>query len=216
MVDYYLNKMFENQTAPAYRSARLLSFIDTHRFDEALAYVEKFFPKDNIERNKKLGYINYLKKDFPIALEYYTKCYKQLKETGLRDYTLYGEYGGVLMQMGQIEKGTKMLRKQITINSELINSKRHDNQITYMRSAQIHAWLGEMDQAHDYIKKFDDVNGWFYYLTMYYWVKKDHSFDVLREDPIFKASYERAGKQMEDIQNQIRPYLPSTPPIKKD
>ena len=215
MVDYCFNEIFKLQVTPAFNYARYLSFYDTNQLNESLIYVKKFLVEDNMERNLILGYLYYRKKDFPKALEYYTKCYQQVEESGINNYELYGEYGAVLMQMGQIEKGRKMLRKQISINNDLINSKRHDNDITYIRLAIIHAWLGEFDQAHAYIKKFDDVNGWLYYLTMYSWVKNDFSFDVLREDPVFKASYKKAGKQMEDIQNQIRPYLPATPPIKQ-
>jgi hypothetical protein len=48
------------------------------------------------------------------------------------------------------------------------------------------------------------------------WVKNDPAFEILLNDPIFKASLKRGEKQLEEVQNQIRPYLPLTLPTKTD
>jgi TolB-like protein/AraC-like DNA-binding protein len=220
MVDYYYNKIFEIHTIPQFNMARVWSYIQSNRYDEPINYVNENLHEDNQQRNGLLAYLYFCKKDFPKALKYYRKCYEQAEVEGINSLAsalVYSGYGETLIRMGQINKGKKMLERQILINNDLLNSKRPFNKpIIYLSSIQIHASLGQYDKAYDYIKKFEAVNGWLYWEWMVSWVKKDPLFDFLLNDPIFKASLKRGEKQLEEVQNQIRPYFSSTPPIKTD
>ena len=66
------------------------------------------------------------------------------------------------------------------------------------------------------MKKFEESNGWMLSGGMFVFAKVDVKFDVLRNNLQFKEFMKRGKKHLEEIQNQIRPYLPSTPPIKTD
>lgn len=219
MVDYYFNKIFETQTIPRFDMNRFWSYIQSDRFDEPLTYVNENLHEDNQQRNGLLGYIYFRKKDFPKAFEYYKKCYEQVEVEGINSLAssiVYWGYGEALIRSGQVNLGKEMYRKQISINNEILNSKRSFNKpIVYLSSIGLYAVLGQTKEAHDYIKKFDDLNGWLHWEWMVYWVQKDLAYDFLLVDPIFMASVKRGEKQVADIQNQIRPYLPSTRPIKE-
>jgi len=216
MVDYYYNKIFEAQTTSGFNVGRFWSYIHSTRFEKARVYTEETILKNNQLRNGLLGYIYLREKDFPKALEYYRKCYEQVEVEGINSLAsrfVYSGYGEVLIRTGQIEKGTKMLKKQPSINNNMLNSKRSiDKPIMYLSSASLYAYLGEYDQVHDIIEKFDTENGWLYWDWMIFEVKKDDFFDLLRNDPVFNASYKRGEKQVEEIQKQVRLYLPSTLP----
>ena len=109
------------------------------------------------------------------------------------------------------------MKKQISVYNEMLNSKRPFNKpIIYLSSMAVYASLGQYEEVYDYIKKFEAVNGWLYWERMPTWIKNDSSLEILFNDPIFKASLKRGEKQLEEVQNQIRPYLPSTPPTKTD
>jgi TolB-like protein/AraC-like DNA-binding protein len=220
MVDYYYNKIFEIRTTPRFNMGRVWSYIQSNRFDEPLNYVLENLHEDNQQRNGLLGYIYMRKKEYPIALEYYRKCYEQVELEGINSLAsafVYSGYGETLIRMDQIKKGKKMMKKQILINNDLLNSKRPFNKpIIYLSSIGLHASLGQYNQAYDYIKKFEAVKGWLHWEWLVSWVKKDPSYDFLLNDPIFKASLKRGEKQLEGVQNQIRPYLPLALPTKTD
>ena len=63
---------------------------------------------------------------------------------------------------------------------------------------------------------FEELNGWTMWGGMVEMAKFDYQFDVLRNNPRFQEWIRRGEKQLELIQNQIRPYLPLMPPIKTD
>ena len=220
MVDYYYNKSFQLDTRPSFDMGRFWSYYQSNRLDEPLTYVEKNLHQDNQQRNGLLGYVYLRKKDYPRALEYYRKCYEQVEVEGINSLAsvgVYGGYGALLVQMGQITKGKKIIKKQISVYNEILNSKRPFNKpIIYLLSMELHAFLGQYEEVHDYIKKFEAVNGWLYWEWMATWVKNDPSYEIVLNDPIFKASLKRGEKQLEEVQKQIRPYLPLTPPTKTD
>jgi hypothetical protein len=57
-----------------------------------------------------------------------------------------------------------MIKKQISINNEILNSKRPFNKpIVYLFSMPLHAYLGQYEEVYDYIKKFEAINGWLYW-----------------------------------------------------
>jgi len=219
MVDFYYNKIFEIRTIPQFNMGRVWSYMQSDRFDEPLAYVKESLLEDNQQRNGLLAYIYERKKEYPKALEYYKKCYKQVEVEGvnsLASSVVFEGYGRTLVRIGQTEKGKEMMRMQIYFNGEALKSESPFNKpITYLGSMALHASLGQYEQVHEYIKKFDSINGWLHWEWMVYWVQKDPAFSSLLEDPIFKASIKRGEKQVADAQNQIRPYLPATP-IKRD
>ena len=192
MVDYYYNLINEIETTPSFDMGRYWAYIQSERFDEPLAYVNEMLPNDNQQRNGLLAYVYYRKKDFPKAFEYYKKCYEQVELEGMNSLAstfVYWGYGDALIRSGQINKGKEMLRKQLLINNEIINSKRSFNKpIIYLYSISVYAELGQFDEVHDYIRKFDEVNGWLHWEWMVYWVQKDALFDALMNDPFFIAS----------------------------
>lgn len=216
MVDYYFNKIFEIQTAPLFRMDRVWSYVQSNRFDEALIYTEEKLLEENQQRNGILAYIYLRKKEFPKALKYYKKCYEQVEVAGINSLAsrfVYGGYGRSLIDMGQSEMGLKMIKKQISVNNEIINSKRSiDKPISYLNNTQLYSYLGQYEQVYENIKRFEAINGWLYWEWMVNWVKTELQYDLLSKDPIYKAWIERGEKQLTDTQNQIRPYLPLTPP----
>lgn len=220
VVDYYYNRINEIETTPSFHLGRYWSYIQSDRFDEALRYVKEKLPNDNQQRNGLLGYAYYRKKNFSKSLEYYTKCYEQVELEGINSLAstfVYFGYGDGLIRSGEINRGEEMFRKQISINHEIINSKRSFNKpIIYLYAISLNAQLGQFEEAHDYIKKFEEVNGWLHWEWMVYWVQKDFSFDLLLNDPLFNATIDRGEQQVEEIQNQIRSNLPVSPQIKTD
>jgi len=219
MAEYYLNKIAEAQITPSYIRGLYMHYIDTGQYDKALIYEEKFFVENNVSRNAQLGWIYYRKKDFATAIKYYKKCYDLIEVEGINTHwsdEIFGDYGVSLIALGQIEKGTQMINKQISINDKMINSGIQDWPLTIIKSALYLAYIDELDRAYTYLKMFEEQNGWLFYEGLVFWLKRDSSYNIVRNDPIFFDSYQRAEKQVLDIQNQIRPYLPTTPPIKTD
>ena len=92
-----------------------------------------------------------------------------------------------------------------------MNSEQFLNPAIYLISIGLYASLDQYDKCYENIKKFEEVNGWIFshYTTS---AKQGIGFDVIRHDSVFKASLRRGEKQLEDLQNQIRPYLPLSPP----
>ena len=116
MAEYYLNKIAEAQITPSYIRGLYMHYIDTGQYDKALIYVEKFFVENNVSRNAQLGWIYYRKKDFATAIKYYKKCYDLIEVEGINTHwsdEIFGDYGVSLIALGQIEKGTQMINKQI-------------------------------------------------------------------------------------------------------
>jgi TolB-like protein/AraC-like DNA-binding protein len=220
MVDYSINKSFENAPESYYHSDRVWTYFQSNRLDEALIYIEKKLTVDNQERNAILGFIYTQKKNNIKALEYWGKCYNQVIKEGTNSALstiVYYEYGMALIRNGQIVKGKELMQKQIEVFNKVLSSE--NNFLTpfiYYKFIGLYAALGQYEKAYDYIEKFESVNGWVYWGGMVSAAKMDDQFDILRDDPVFKASLKRGEKRIEEVQNQIRPYLLSTPPLKID
>jgi TolB-like protein/AraC-like DNA-binding protein/Tfp pilus assembly protein PilF len=214
LVDYYYNKKFETQITPRFDMSRAWAYMQSNRFDEALKYTEAKLLENNQQKNGLLAYIYLRKKDFSKALQYYKKCYKQVEVEGVNSLAsthVYGGYGQVLIEMGEIEKGKEMIQKQISLNNQMINSKREINKpISYLSNTALYAYLDQYERVYDNIKKFEARNGWLHWEWMVTWVKTDFAYDLLRDDPIFKAWIKRGEQQLINTQKQIRPHLPST------
>lgn len=213
MAEYYLNKIAEAQITPNYIRSLYMHYIDTGQYDKALSYVEKFFVENNVSRNAQLGFIYYRKQDYATAVKYYKKCYDFIEVEGINTHwsdEIFGKYGVSLMAIGQIEKGTEMIKKQLSINDKMINASIQDWPFTILLSALYLAYIDEFEQAHAYLKMFEERNGWLHYEGLVFWIKRDAQIDILRDDPVFKDAYQRAEKQVLEIQKQIRPYLPDS------
>jgi tetratricopeptide (TPR) repeat protein len=217
MVDYYFNKIFENRTSPLFRRDRAYSFMDKDQFDKAIKYTEENLPKDNQQKNALLGYIYMRKKDLQQAQKYYHKCYKQLEKEGINSLSssfAYGVYGYLLAESGQNEKGLEIIQKQISINDEIIQSKRQmDKPIYHINNITWYSYLNQYEKVYDQIEKFDALDGWNHWPFFVNWVKKDKQIKQFSEkDAVVKAWIKRGEQQLLALQNQIRPHLPLTPP----
>ena len=120
-----------------------------------------------------------------------------------------------LIRDGQIEKGLDIVKKQIEVSDQLISVGRADEWI-YYDLVGAYASLGQYDKVYESMDNFEELNGWTMWGGMVEMEKFDYQFDVLRNNPRFQEWIRRGEKQLELIQNQIRPYLPLMPPIKTD
>ncbi|TXG36744.1 helix-turn-helix domain-containing protein [Seonamhaeicola maritimus] len=216
MVDYYFDKIFELQTVPRFRRDRVYSFIQSMRYDEALAYVNKTLVKDNQQRNALLGMLYLYKRDVEKATPYYKKCYKQVEKEGvnsLASRSVYWGYGMCLLRGGQIEKGKNLLRRQAELYNNLLSSKQSlDRPVSYYVLFFIYGALGDIEKSNECIDKFEEVDGWLFWNLISY-IKADLEAGFFEGDiEYLNASMKRGEKQLEEVQNIIRPYLPSAPP----
>ena len=216
MVDYYFDKIFELQKVPRFRRDRVYSYIQFKRYDEALNYVNKTLVKDNQQRNALLGMLYVFKKDLKKATRYWKKCYTQVEKEGvnsLASRSVYWGYGMCLVRDGKTEKGKELLKRQADLVNKLISSKHSlDMPLNYYMLIFIHAALGDIEKSNAYIDKFEEANGWLFWNFVLY-IKADLESGVFMGDlEYLNASIKRGEKQLEDIQNIIKPYLPETPP----
>ncbi|WP_282136404.1 helix-turn-helix domain-containing protein [Seonamhaeicola maritimus] len=216
MVDYYFDKIFKLQTVPRFRRDRVYSFIQSMRYDEALAYVNKTLVKDNQQRNALLGMLYLYKQDFERGEKYWKKCYNQVEKEGINSLAsrmVYWGYGMCLIRLGEIEKGRELLRRQVTLFNNLLNSKQSiDKPVSYYQLFFIYGSLGDIEKSNEYIDKFEAVNGWLFWNFISY-IKADLDTGIFEGDLSYlKASMTRGEKTFKEAQDIIRPYLPSTPP----
>jgi len=218
--NYYLNKSTENDST--FNISRAWFYLKSCQFEKAIAYLEKRCTEDNQNLNGFLGWVYLQKKDNDKAIQYYEKWYDLVGKEGINSVvsqSSYHSYGLALLNEGQKEKGLELLQKQISVSNNIMNSKRtgkYGKAGIYYDYIGLYATLGEYDKAYDYMKKFEESNGWMLSGGMFVFAKVDVKFDVLRNNLQFKEFMKRGKKHLEEIQNQIRPYLPSTPPIKTD
>lgn len=224
MVDYYFNKTFNLYTTPVFRRDRIYSYIQSKRYDEALIYVNENLHKDNQQKNALLGILYIYKEDFKKGKTYWKKCYNQVEKEGVNSLAsrlVYWGYGESLMRTGQIERGEALIKKQIELYEKLLNSKRNIDKLhSYYMLISLYNMLNDAQNVNALIPEFERLNGWVF------WNQVDFAKIGLQRPPIknsnlkegseslkaFKASVKRGEKQLEVIQKQIRPYLPSTPP----
>ena len=208
------------QTSPRFYRSRVWSYIQSNRVDKAIAYMEEVLTKDNQQRNTYLGYLYLQIKNEAKAIELLENGYKQVEVEGMNSTAsvgIYYLYGEALIRVGQIEKGTEIMKKQIPVYNKMLRSKQTlDFPFIYYQSMVLYATLGNYEKAYDYLEKFEAANGWLFWDGMVSFAKIDTQIDFFREDSHFKASLERGEKQIEDIQKQIRPYLTATLPPKTD
>ncbi|GGZ85765.1 helix-turn-helix domain-containing protein [Algibacter mikhailovii] len=219
-VDYYFDKIFELQTVKRFRRDRVYSFIQFRRYNDALNYVNKNLLKDNQQRNALLGALHMHKRDFKKGKIYWEKCYNQVEKEGvnsLASRTVYWGYGMCLIRDGQIEAGKELLRKQIDLYNTLLSSKESlDTPLSYYQLFFLHAALGDIEKSNEFIDKFEAANGWLFWNFVLY-IGADLEAGLFEGDlEYLQASIKRGEKQLEEAQNQIKPYLPSTPPTIKD
>jgi len=215
MCEYYFNKIFEIDSS--YTFSRTWFYVISKQRDKAITYLEEKCPKDSHMRGALLGEA-YISKNNNKALEYFDAWHKQVTADGFAHdgsiFHYYG-YGRALINGGQKEKGLEMFNKQVEIFENVIKSKQRINPAVYFISIGLYASLGQYEKAYESIDKFEEVNGWIS-SQWTVWARTTSSIDVIRDDPYFKASLKRGEQQLEDLQNQIKPYLPLIPPIKTD
>ncbi len=71
----------------------------------------------------------------------------------------------------------------------------------------LYASLGQYEKAYENMKKVEDLNGWVMWGGLISYVKFDVSVDILRNNQHFQDWVKRGEKQLENTQNEIRPYL---------
>ena len=108
-----------------------------------------------------------------------------------------------------------MVKKQIEVFDELISLDRAD-QWVYYDLVGAYVSLKQYDLAYENMDNFEKLNGWTMWGGMVAMAKFDRQFDVLRNDPRFQDWLRRGEKQLEDVQKQIGPFFPPTPPTKTD
>ena len=219
MVDYYLDKHAELYTDTYYNRNKSWHYFTANRFDESIAYIKKKCLVDNQERNAYLGFLYFQKRDYKQALDYLEKCYNQVAKEGINSspsahvYSLYGE---TLVRSGQIEKGAKIKQRQIDLSNKILSTRDYgDNRLFYYQLILLYASLDQNEKAYDYMKKFKEANGWLY-PGLVSFSRFDVYFDGFRDDPQFVEFLKNGEKQLAEVQNQIRPHLPTTPPTKTD
>ena len=110
-----------------------------------------------------------------------------------------------------------MLRKQIALHNTLLSSKESlDKPVSYYQLIFLHAVLGDIEKSNEFIDKFEAANGWLFWNFVLF-VKADIEAGFFDGDlEYLNASIKRGEKQLKEAQDQIRPYLPATPPTKTD
>lgn len=214
--DYYQNKIFEIDSTFDYK--KVWRFMVTKQFDKAITYIEDDCPENSHMRSALLGENYAQMRNNPKALEHFEALYKQVIIDGpAYDNSIhhYGSYGYALINDGQSEKGLEMLKKQIEIFERVISSNQKINPLVYYQLIPLYFSLGQNEKAYESIHKFEEINGWIIsgYATI---TKFTIGFEVIKENPVFKASLKRGEKQLAEVQKQIRPYLPLTLPTKTD
>ena len=218
--DYYLNKSTENDST--FNISRAWFYLKSSQFEKAIVYLEKRCSEDNQNLNGFLGWVYLQMKDNNKAIQYYKKWYDLVDKEGINSLVSqnsYHSYGLALLNEGQKEKGLELLQKQISVSNNIMNSKRSEKSTkasTYYDNIGLYATLGEYDKAYAYMKKFEESNGWMLSGGMYVFAKVDVKLDVLRNNVQFNEFMKRGKKHLEEIQSQIRPYLPSASSTKTD
>ena len=120
------------------------------------------------------------------------------------------------MRDGQITKGRNMVKKQVELFDQLLAGNRQTDLWMYFDFAGAYAILGDDDKAFEILNKFDQLNGWTMWGGMVEAAKIDYQFETIRDDPRFEQLLKNGEERLTFVQNQIRPYLPTTPLIKTD
>jgi len=217
MEQSYLDKIAKIE--PGFSNTQVWLYNRTQQWEKAIDHIKKNWPEDNQQKNVwfALNYLQMPKKNKE-ALNYYGDWHKQVMAEGVSCWAStrsYHRYGAALIHDGQIEKGLDMVKKQIEMFNQLVSLDRAD-QWVYYDLAGAYTLLGQYDKAYESMDEFEELNGWIMWGGMVTMAKYDVIFDALRDNPRFQEWIKRGEKQLAEVQNQIRPYLPSTPPIKKD
>ena len=117
-------------------------------------------------------------------------------------------YGQALLQNGEQTKGMEMMRKHMAINNKMIDINEPRRFVALYDLAGIHSFLGNRDSSYYYLDLFEKNTGWKTdgYLVSY--LKFDGLFDNIRNEERFQEMVERARKEQEVIQQQVRELLP--------
>ena len=204
---FYLDKIATLK--PGFSNTQVWLYTRTKEPNKAIEHIKKHWKEKNQQTNAWLG-AYYAVVDYKVALEYYNAWYKQVEEEGINCWLCgrsFHKYGYVLMRNGQIEKGRAMVKKQIKIFDQMINSTRESDRWVYFDFAGAYALLGQNDKAFEMMDKFDELNGWTMWGGMVELAKNEYQFDSLRNDPRFREWISSGEAQLNLVQKQIRPYL---------
>lgn len=210
---FYLDKIAELKSG--FSNTQVWLYTRTQEWDKAIDHIKKHWKEENQQTNAWLGACN-VYVDNKEALKYFNAWYSQVEEEGINCWSCsrsYHRYGYVLMRDGQIEKGQAMIKKQIEIFDQLINSNRESDLWVYFDFAGAYALLGQPEKAFEMMDKFDELHGWTMWGGMVEAAKIDYQFDSLRDHPRFQKWLRNGEERLKFAQNQIRPYLPSTSPV---
>ena len=219
MVDYYYRKRSDVVSDSYFNRGKVWSYLSSNRIDEAIDYMELKTSVDNQDRNGYLGLLYLVKGDYNQALFYLEKCYAQITAEGINSRAsmyIYSMYGRTLVHLGQIEKGEEMMRRQIPVFNKILNDLQiHDTPIILISFISLYGGLGEYEKAYEYMTKFEDANGWAYGGLLSF-AKFIPLFDPLRDDERFQKFIAGGEKQIDNIRQELKPYLPFSPPSKTD
>jgi len=214
---YYLDKIAKMR--PGFSNTQVWLYNRTQQWEKAVDHIEKNWPENNQQKNAWLA-VHYLRlpEKNKEALKYFGDWQKQVKVEGFINWLsprIHHRYGQALIRDGQNEKGINMIKKQIEVYDQLISLNRADQWVYYDLVAA-YAMLGQYDKAYESMDKFEQLKGWIMWAGMVDMVNHDIQFDTLRQDPRFHEWVKGGEKQLAELQKQIRPYLPLTPPTQTD
>ena len=214
---FYLDKIAEIQSG--FLNTQVWLYTRTQQHEKSIDHIKKYWPEYNQQKNAWLAAFNsFIPEKNKEALKHYRDWHDQVMAEGINSWLsrrTYHRYDQALIRDGQIEKGLDMVKKQIEVSDQLISVGRADEWI-YYDLVGAYASLGQYDKVYESMDNFEELNGWTMWGGMVEMAKFDYQFDVLRNNPRFQEWIRRGEKQLELIQNQIRPYLPLMPPIKTD
>ncbi len=209
---YYLDKIAALK--PGFSDTQVWLYTREQEWDKAIEHIKEHWTEENQQTNAWLATYYVYNDNNKEALKHYNAWYTQVDEEGINCWMstrAYHRYGHVLMRDGQTEKGMEMVKKQIEIFDQLINSNRETDLGVYYDIVGAYPILGKFDKAFEMMDKFDHLNGWTMWGGMIVMAKFDYLFDALRNKPRFQEWIRSGEEQLNLVQNQIRPYLPETP-----
>lgn len=184
-------------------------FTRTKRIKSCIEYVESRHKDNNQYRVSSLAGCYYFGGDYKNALPYYDMMENLLTKENF-DYGVTirdsHRYGHTLIEMGNPEKGMKMLQHQIEINKNLIKLNRPDYGLIY-DLVGIYSYLGQEEEAYRWMEIFTEGKGWLKNGSVESLVQVDPLFDPIRNDPVFINWVENGGKKLEAARKEVRDYL---------
>lgn len=178
---------------------------------KALTELKKRFPNpDNQLKLGLYGVYHYMTGQFEEAVKYYEEWEKlldiQSPDNDL-SFTDWHRYGQSLVKIGQDSLGIALVRKQLSINRQLLEMGHY---YKVYDIAGIYSFLNMPDSAYYYMPNLSEA--WIRGGTGYFMLI-DHQFDNYRADKRFRQLSETAKLKMREIRKQVPSVDPNAPEV---